>query len=52
MVLLALDLRRRRFLNIFFLMRFPVVMMEPDVSESELSDELVSSEEEDEFMMS
>ena len=50
---LALDLRRRR-LNIFFLIFLPVVMIEPDVSESvsleelELSDEDEESKEEEE----
>ena len=47
---LALDLRRRRLnLSLIFL---PLVMIEPEVSESVLSDELEPSEEDDEFIMS
>ena len=48
---LILDLRRRRFLNILLTLLL-VVMIDPEVSDPELSEELESSEDEDEFVMS
>ena len=51
LLVLMLDLRRRR-LNIFFRIFLPVVMIDPDVSESVLSDELESSEDDEEFIIS
>ena len=50
---LALDLRRRRFLNIFLLIFLPFVMIEPEPDVSEESESLELELSDDElFMMS